>query len=81
MSDPVNSPEHYKSGGFEAADVLDAFFPDNPHLWAAGKYILRAGKKDPGKFDQDLEKAKWFIDRAINSRKARNRGNWGELLK
>ena len=30
------------------------------------KYISRAGKKDPAKTVEDLQKAKWYLEREIN---------------
>lgn len=61
MSDAIN-PAHYKSGGLEAINVIEA--------WGLGfsygnalKYILRAGRKDPEKTIEDLLKARWYIER------------------
>jgi hypothetical protein len=61
----VNHPDHY--GGdtpYEAIKVIEA--------WGLGfclgntvKYISRAGKKDPGKEIEDLEKACWYLQRRI----------------
>lgn len=64
MSDPVNHPAHYKSGGLESIDVIEAF-KLGFHTGNAVKYILRAGKKDPTKEVEDLEKARWYITREI----------------
>lgn len=64
MNDPVNHPAHYTSGKIEVIDFLeDQKFPF--HLANAVKYISRAGKKDPEKTVQDLEKAIWYINRYI----------------
>lgn len=62
--DPVNSPSHYRSkaGRFEAIDVIEEF-ELGYHLGNAIKYILRAGKK--GELSEDLEKARWYLARAI----------------
>jgi Protein of unknwon function (DUF3310) len=61
--DQVNSPTHYKSkGGIEAIEVIESF-ELGFHLGGAVKYILRAGKKGPGK--QDIQKAIWFLNRAL----------------
>lgn len=62
MSDPIN-PGHYRSGGMEAIDVIEAFFPDSFHLGNAFKYIARAGKK--GDTIEDLRKSVWYIQREI----------------
>lgn len=60
----VNHPAHYKSAsGLEAIDVIEAFNLDFS-LGNAVKYILRCGKKDSA--IQELQKARWYIDRAIN---------------
>ena len=68
MKDMVSSPPHYtyakeKLGGLEVIDILEAFFPNEPLLWQVGKYLLRAGHKGP--MLQDLQKARWYLDRRI----------------
>lgn len=63
--DLVNEPPHYKAGGMEAIDVIEAFAPDNYHRASALKYLLRAGRKDDTV--QDLEKAVWYIRREIDT--------------
>lgn len=69
--DMVNHPSHYKApNGLEVSDFLDAFVGDDPQRWNAGKYIMRAGKKDPAKFIEDLEKAVWYLNRRIAIAKA-----------
>ena len=61
-ADPVNHPTHYKVGGIETIDFIEA--KDlSYHLGNAVKYISRADHKGDKK--QDLEKAIWYIDRAI----------------
>jgi hypothetical protein len=58
----VHSPSHYlSSAGYEVADVLDAY-GFGPHLWQAGAYIMRAGRKDD--IVQDLSKACWYLRRS-----------------
>lgn len=63
VGDSVNSPSHYVYPSFEVVDVLDEAFSDDPHLWAAGKYLLRAKRKS--KEVEDLKKAIWFIERRL----------------
>jgi hypothetical protein len=63
MSDPVHNPPHYKSGGIEAIDVIEAF-ELNFRLANVVKYVLRAGRK--GDALEDLEKAAWYLDREID---------------
>lgn len=62
--DAIN-PDYYKRGGLEAIEVIEAFFPDNPHLAMAFKYLARIGKKPGNTLVQDAEKAKWYIDRWV----------------
>lgn len=65
MNDIVNHPDHYTDGGIETIDFIEA--KKLPyHLGNAVKYISRAGKKNPEKMIEDLEKAKWYIERYIN---------------
>lgn len=68
-SDPVNNPEHYKTGGLEAIEVVEAFFADNYLRGNVFKYIARAGKKDPNKKVEDLQKAAWYLNREIEALK------------
>jgi len=62
--DPVNHPSHYTDGKIEVIDFIEdknlGF-----HLGNAVKYISRAGKKDPNKEIEDLEKAVWYVNRRI----------------
>ena len=62
QADPVNHPAHYKVGGMETIDFIEAKGLSY-HLGNAVKYISRADHKGDRK--QDLEKAKWYIERAI----------------
>ena len=64
--DMVNSPPHYKDGGVETIDYIEAKGLSY-NLGNVVKYISRAGKKTGGNDKlsvlestiQDLEKAKW----------------------
>ena len=64
-SDNVSHPPHYAEGWSNGAEVIDL----TEHLsFCAGnvvKYVCRAGRKDPGKYVEDLEKARWYLDREI----------------
>lgn len=62
----VNHPAHYKSKGFEVIDVIEAYDLDFC-LGNVVKYVLRAGKKSADTKLQDLEKAEFYIKRAIQS--------------
>lgn len=61
----VNHPDHYQSDKMEAIDIIESF-ELNFHLGNVIKYITRADKK--GNSIEDLEKAKWYLQREINNR-------------
>jgi len=74
MNDPVNHPAHYTDGAIEVIDFIeDKKLPY--HLGNAVKYISRAGKKDPAKEIEDLEKAVWYLQRYIRKRKGESDEN------
>jgi len=65
--DVVNHPPHYRDGGIETIDFIEA--KDlNYRLGNVVKYVSRAGKKSPDPI-QDLEKALWYLQREITARK------------
>ena len=68
----VDHPAHYggKDNPYEAIKVIEA--------WGLGfsagnavKYISRAGKKDPTKEIEDVEKAIWYLNRHLENLKAK----------
>ena len=72
MSEAVNHPSHY--GGdteHEVIKCLEAWGLDHDaYLFQAAKYIARAGKKDPDKRIEDLEKAEFCVRRRIDRLRA-----------
>ena len=62
--DNINHPDHYKAGGIETIDFIEAK-ELNYNLGSSVKYISRAGKKDPTKYIEDIKKAIWFLNREI----------------
>ena len=74
MEDMVNHPSHYTKGGIECIDamksmmygaIVSAFIA---YCWGASfKYLWRWHYK--GKPIQDLEKAKWYINKMIEKLK------------
>lgn len=60
----VNHPKHYNTGKFEVIDVIEDW-KLGFNLGNAVKYIARAGKKNPEKELEDLEKAAWYLNREI----------------
>ena len=60
------------TANLQSWDLLDALFPDNPHLWNAGKYLTRFGRKgDASKRVEDLRKAVAYLERAIKAEENR----------
>jgi hypothetical protein len=66
----VNHPAYYggKDNNYEAIKVIEA--------WDLGfclgnviKYLSRAGKKEPNREIEDLEKALWYLERHIKKKK------------
>ena len=61
----VNHPKHYNRGDIEAIEVIEdwnLYFS----VGSAVKYISRLGAKDDE--IQELEKAKWYLNRVIGTR-------------
>ena len=64
----VENPSHYNSGKIEVIDFIE----DQKLGFCLGnviKYVSRAGKKDSSKTLEDLEKAKWYLEREIKNLK------------
>lgn len=63
--DNVNHPAHYKVGGIETIDFIEAKGLDNHyHLANAIKYISRAPYKN--NYLEDVKKAAWYLQREID---------------
>lgn len=65
MVDLVNDPPHYKHGGIETIDYIEAK-ELNFHLGNAVKYISRANHK--GTPIEDIRKAIWYLERELDRR-------------
>jgi hypothetical protein len=61
----VNAPPHYTDGGMEVIDFIESKRLDY-HLGNVVKYVSRAGKKHNEL--EDLSKAMWYLNRAIELR-------------
>ena len=69
----VNHPDHYNTGKYEVSDIIeDNNWGEGFNRGNAVKYILRAGIKNPDKEIEDLEKARWYIDREIQRLRAKD---------
>lgn len=69
MSDPVNKPAHYCKGKVECIDAIESATQGipGPVSWYVGqvmKYVWRFHWK--GRPKEDLEKAKFYLERLIN---------------
>jgi len=73
IKEAINHPSHYggENNPYEVIKVIDAW-DLNFNLGNTVKYIPRAGKKDPNKCIEDLEKARWYLDREISKLKSKN---------
>lgn len=67
MSDAVQHPAHYNVGKIEVIDAIEDWGL-NFNLGNVVKYIARADHK--GKPIEDLQKARWYIEREIERRKS-----------
>lgn len=59
----IDSPSHYNAGKIEVIDFIE----DQDLNFSRGncvKYVCRAGHKNDA--IEDLQKAKWYIEREIN---------------
>ena len=63
-ADPVNHPAHYKVGGIETIDFIEAK-KLNYNIGNVVKYLTRADHK--GNRKQDLEKALWYLERELST--------------
>lgn len=61
--DMVNRPPHYIS--YNGLEVIDFTEQMNFNRGNAVKYIARAGLKNKNTEIEDLEKARWYIEREI----------------
>lgn len=66
MSDVVNKPEHYRQGGLECIEAIEASMSREEFQgYLKGnieKYVWRYRYKNGV---QDLHKARWYLDRLI----------------
>lgn len=69
MSDRVNSPPHYTSGGIETWEVISSkLTPEEWRGYLKGniiKYMLRANFKDS--HNEDILKAQWYLNKLTES--------------
>ena len=69
----VTHPKHYNQGKIEVIEAIEDWGV-NFHRGNAIKYVARAGKKDPSKEIEDLEKAIWYLEREKELLSAKREG-------
>lgn len=73
VDDPVNHPSHYETGKFECIDVMVETMGIDATMdfcvCNAFKYLYRHKRKNGV---QDLEKAKWYIEKYIDLHLVKN---------
>lgn len=62
VDDVINHPSHYKIGGIEVIDFIEAK-GFNYRIGNVVKYLSRAGHK--GDYLENLRKAQWYLEREI----------------
>lgn len=70
IANAVSHPAHYNAGKIEVIEAIEDW-KVSFHRGNAIKYIARAGKKDPTKECEDLEKAVWYLNREIEVLRAK----------
>lgn len=70
-NDDVNHPSHYTDGKIECINYIqDKLTREEFQGFCKGnalKYISRAGKKNPDKYNEDLKKAIFYLERATRN--------------
>lgn len=69
----VTHPSHYNTGKIEVLEFLEDQKLDY-HLGNTVKYICRAGRKDPNKTIEDLEKGMFYLKRKLELLRAEAAG-------
>lgn len=67
MADLVNHPSHYNVGSIEVIDAIEDWRLGF-HAGNVVKYVARAGHK--GNEVEDLKKARWYLDRLIQTKES-----------
>lgn len=70
----VVHPEHYHRGTYEALKVIEAW-QLNFNRGNIIKYVCRAGRKDPSKEIEDLEKALFYLRAELETVRAKERAH------
>lgn len=52
----------------QVVDIAEAFCIEDPHLFTAVVYLLRAGRKETADYKDDVGKAIWWLKRSLEVR-------------
>lgn len=63
MSKDTINPSHYQKGPYQLIDLIESLPFCRANII---KYTFRAGLKDPATELEDLQKARWYLDREIS---------------
>lgn len=70
QNDVVNKPSHYTQGGIECIDALKAALTPEQFIgFLKGNVIKYNWRSDHKNGVQDLEKAKWYLDLLIKTKR------------
>lgn len=65
----VNHPKHYNTGGVEVIDMMQRIWGDEATIifchMNAFKYRMRMGDKPSQSLEQEMEKVRWYTNKAI----------------
>ena len=64
------NPKHYTDASIEPIDVIESWGLGF-HLGNCLKYIKRAGRKERESYEDDLNKCKWYIERALTLKESK----------
>jgi len=72
MNDPVNHPDHYTQGGIECIDAIEAATTglQGAEAYNTGQVIKYMWRWKWKNGIEDLEKARWYLDRLIREAEA-----------
>ncbi len=70
MNDPVNHPPHYKAGGIECIDAIEAALtPEEYAGFIKGNVIKYSWRSKHKNGLEDLKKAVWYLNRFLSKEK------------
>ena len=68
MNDNVNHPKHYTSGDIECIDAIRAALGDKFEGFLIGNVIKYCWRHDHKNGLEDLKKAQWYLQKAIDEK-------------